>query len=104
MDVRAARVQPAVEVKSGSIFTVLRGAGLVLVIVMSCRPSASFAQPQVPVVSITGVIDTVTTAGGNLFDANFLDACTGIGRNDPGCTGENDYTGVPANSNCNHPG
>src|SRR6266550_8533955 len=32
MDVLAARVQPAVEVKSGSIFTVLRGAGLVLAI------------------------------------------------------------------------
>jgi len=32
MDLLAARVQPAVEVKSGSIFTVFRGAGLVLAI------------------------------------------------------------------------
>jgi hypothetical protein len=56
MDVLAARVQPAVEVKSGSIFTVLRGAGLVLAILGLAVWGGS-----------TAVNDTTGEAGGLVF-------------------------------------
>jgi hypothetical protein len=56
MDVLAARVQPAVEVKSGRIFTVLRGAGLVLAILGLAFWGGA-----------TAVNDTTGEAGGLVF-------------------------------------